>query len=155
MAKLLKSAGQAVKALVAIPSEEAGSEASETISIDQQKQDFTAATSQYFALVSSVDIGLRQQIRALEEAKIISSEAATRESQSSAETSAAASAGAPVVGGFPTGASRSALAGAGLGSLDIGWLNSRNDNVEEEMEAELWKKASSFLASLRERKPSA
>jgi len=31
-------------------------------------------------------------------------------------------------------------------------LNSRNDNVDKEMEAELWKKASTFLAGLEENK---
>lgn len=44
------------------------------------------------------------------------------------------------------------MIGGGLGNLDIGWLNSRNDNVDKEMEAELWKKASTFLAGLEENK---
>ena len=47
---------------------------------------------------------------------------------------------------------RNALTGSVLGNLDIGWLNSRNDSVEIEMEAELWKKASSFLAELEDKK---
>ena len=32
-------------------------------------------------------------------------------------------------------------ASGGLGNLDVGWLNSRNDNVGKEMEADLWAKA--------------
>jgi len=100
-------------------------------------------------LVSSVDIGLRQQIYALEEDNIIASEATSKESQGGADTSVA-STGASAATGIPSSASRSAIIGGGLGNLDVGWLNSRNDNVEKEMEAELWKKASTFLVGLEE-----
>jgi len=127
------------------------SEIPKTTSIEQQKQRFTVATTEYFALVSSVDIGLRQQIHALEEDKIIPSEATYKESQGGADTSVT-STGASAATGIPSSASRSAMIGGGLGNLDIGWLNSRNDNVDKEMEAELWKKASTFLAGLEENK---
>jgi len=96
-----------------------------------------------------VDIGLRQQIYALEEDNIIASEATSKESQGGADTSVA-STGASAATGIPSSASRSAIIGGGLGNLDVGWLNSRNDNVEKEMEAELWKKASTFLVGLEE-----
>jgi len=127
------------------------SEIPKTTSIEQQKQRFTVATTEYFALVSSVDIGLRQQIHALEENKIIPSEATSKESQGGTDTSVT-STGASAATGIPSSASRSAMIGGGLGNLDIGWLNSRNDNVDKEMEAELWKKASTFLAGLEENK---
>ena len=39
------------------------------------------------------------------------------------------------------GGSKGAIIGGGLGNLDIGWLNSRNDNVGKEKEAELWEEA--------------
>lgn len=42
--------------------------------------------------------------------------------------------------------------GGGLGALDVGWLNSRNDNVGKEMEAELWGKAKKFVTNLEEKK---
>jgi hypothetical protein len=32
-----------------------------------------------------------------------------------------------------------------VGSLDVGWLNSRGSKVERDMEAELWGKAKDFL----------
>jgi hypothetical protein len=127
------------------------SEIPKTTSIEPQKQRFTVATTEYFALVSSVDIGLRQQIHALEEDKIIPSEATSKESQGGADTSVT-STGASAATGIPSSASRSAMIGGSLGNLDIGWLNSRNDNVDKEMEAELWKKASTFLAGLEENK---
>ena len=37
-----------------------------------------------------------------------------------------------------------------LGELDIGWLNSRNDKVGKEMEAELWGKAAELLKGVNE-----
>lgn len=127
------------------------SEVPKTTSIAHQKQRFTVATTEYFALVSTVDIGLRQQIHALEEEKIIPSEVTSKESQGVADTSVN-STGASVATGISSTASRSAITGGGLGNLDIGWLNSRNDNVDKEMEAELWNKASTFLAGLEESK---
>lgn len=98
-----------------------------------------------------MDIGLRQQIHALEDDKIIPSEATSMESQGGADTSLT-STGASAAIGIRSSASRSAITGGGLGNLDIGWLNSRNDNVDKEMEAELWNKASTFLAGLEESK---
>ena len=41
-------------------------------------------------------------------------------------------------------------AAGGLGELDIGWLNSRNDKVGKEMEAELWGKAAALLRRVNE-----
>ena len=102
--------------------------------------------------MSSIDVGLRQQIHALEEADIISNEAASKESQIGADTSVGTSTGWPAAAGKPPITSRTAIIGGGLGNLDVGWLNSRNDNVGKEMEAELWKEASSFLAGLEESK---
>ena len=40
-----------------------------------------------------------------------------------------------------TTATKGAITGGGLGGLDIGWLNSRNDNVGKAKEAELWEEA--------------
>ena len=48
-------------------------------------------------------------------------------------------------------AEASAAAAGGLGELDIGWLNSRNDKVGKEMEAELWGKAADLLKRAAER----
>ena len=114
------------------------------LSIDQRKEAFTAATSQYFSLLSSLDVRLRRQIYALEEAQILPKEASGKESHNSQ----ASSLGIPGMGSTPNiplskqaGGSKGAITGGGLGHLDIGWLNSRNDNVGKEKEAELWEEA--------------
>lgn len=124
-------------------------------SIEEQKESFTAATSQYFTLLSSIDVRLRRQIYALEEADIIPAEAASKDSQSSAAVPSAFAA----LGNMPTapvskqvGGSKSAITGGGLGSLDVGWLNSRNDNVGKEMQAELWEEAQQYVEKLVEEK---
>ena len=142
VARLLQGAGLAVKALTKASSEE---EISHSGDYEGQKKEFTEATTQYFTLLSSVDVELRRQIHALEEADILPTEAGFRETQSDSNTLSGSNAGA---GAKSPAANRSTLTGGGLGNLDIGWLNSRNDSVEKEMEAELWKKASAFLASL-------
>jgi hypothetical protein len=37
----------------------------------------------------------------------------------------------------------------GMGKLDIGWLNSRSQSVDRNMEGELWSKARAFLEGLQ------
>ena len=99
--------------------------------------------SQYFALLASIDVGLRRQISALEDAEIIPSETAYKESQAS-------QIGLTIAG--QKQASKGAVTGGGLGSLDVGWLNSRNDRVGKEKEAELWDSAVAFLQSDKQMK---
>lgn len=54
---------------------------------------------------------------------------------------------------FRQGAMRKgATTGGGLGSLDVGWLNSRNDNVGKGMEAELWEEARQLIDSAEARR---
>ncbi|MCJ1437351.1 hypothetical protein MMC27_006738 [Xylographa pallens] len=135
--KLLHSAGLAVKALTGQTSLDAEEKST---SVEQQKSSFTAATSQYFSLLSSIDVRLRRQVYALEEADIIPAEAASKESQ-----------GSQSVSGNPSQANqdRTSIQSGGLGNLDIGWLNSRNDRVGKEMEAEIWKQARDLVEEIR------
>ena len=135
--KLLHSAGLAIKALTGQTSLDAEEKST---SVELQKSSFTAATSQYFSLLSSIDVRLRRQVYALEEADIIPAEAAFKESQ-----------GSQSVSGNPSQASkdRTSTLSSGLGNLDIGWLNSRNDKVGKEMEAELWKQARDLVEEIR------
>lgn len=125
------------------------------LSIEQQKEAFTAATSQYFSLLSSLDVRLRRQIYALEEAQILPKEASGKESLNSQ----ASSLSNPGMGSTPNiplskqaGGSKGAITGGGLGNLDIGWLNSRNDNVGKEKEAELWEEAYRIVQRLEAEK---
>jgi hypothetical protein len=126
-----------------------------SLSIEQQKEAFTAATSQYFSLLSSLDVRLRRQIYALEEAQILPKDASTKEPRNSQ----ASSLGFPGMGStanmpLPTqyGGGKGPITGGGLGNLDIGWLNSRNDNVGKEKEAELWEDALRIVQRLEEGK---
>lgn len=90
---------------------------------------FETATSQYFSLLSSVDVNIRRQIWALEEANII---APALEKDKEGRI----------------GKEKTAADAASLGNLDVGWLNSRNDKVGKEMEAELWEKARLLMATV-------
>lgn len=88
----------------------------------------------------------------MEEAEIISTEAPAKDSHSNPGVTAAFAAFGG--GQFGTPASQTATeksitsTAGGLGNLDVGWLNSRNDNVGKVMEAELWAKAQEFVGGL-------
>lgn len=120
--------------------------------LEQRKNTFTTATAQYFSLLSSIDIRLRRQIYALEEAEVISTEAPAKDSHSNSSVPAAFAAfggGQSSTPALQTAAEKSTASTlGGLGSLDVGWLNSRNDNVGKNMEVELWVKAQDFVRSL-------
>lgn len=133
--KLLQSAGMAIKALTNQPSTDEGWNES---SIEKRKSLFTETTSQYFSLLSTIDVNLRRQIYALEEADIIPAEIAAKESQTSPTVPAALAA---LSGPRQNGKEKAPVHASGMGNLDVGWLNSRNDGVGKEMEAELWAKA--------------
>ena len=142
---MLHSAGLAIKALTC----QTGSNREDNQALISRKKDsFTAATSEYFSLLSSIDVRLRRQVYALEEANIIQAETFPREVQSGSSTQQALS----VLGGginAPSSQSlkdRTASTNSGLGNLDVGWLNSRNDKVGKEMEAECWEKAKDLAA---------
>lgn len=108
----------AVKAL----SEQSNEADDSSQAFEDQKATFTDAASSYFSLLSLVDVNLRRQIYALEEANIISADATHKD-----------------VPGKPS------ANGSGLGALDVGRLNSRNDKVGKEMESELFAKARHLL----------
>ena len=130
-------------------------ESSQSVSIEEQKELFTTATSQYFALLSSIDIGLRSQIKALKDADIIQKEAASRDSKTSQAVPVAfAALGSAATQPKQAGGTRAAISDGGLGSLDVGWLNSRNDHIGKGMEAELWEEAQQFVEKLRKEKAS-
>lgn len=39
-----------------------------------------------------------------------------------------------------------------MGVLDVGWLNSRNDSVGKEMEAELWRELEGLVERMEKKK---
>lgn len=69
----------------------------------------------FLTTLHSVDVRLKRQIWGLEEAGIIS----LKESR-------------------PSGVSLEPNGVGNIGSLDVGWLNSRSNKVDRDMEAELW-----------------
>lgn len=141
MVQLLKCAGLAVKALTKPTSDFDQQGIIQPSTISQQKESFGNATSQYFSLLSSVDVRLRRQIYALREVEILPMEAATRQGRANSTNHSQVAATASVLNAKQLG---------GLGNLNVGWLNSRNDDVGKKMEAELWEEALGLVERLEE-----
>ncbi|KAJ6442191.1 mediator complex, subunit Med11 [Purpureocillium lavendulum] len=99
-----------------------------------QKEAFRSATDAFLTTLHSVDVRMKRQVLALEEAGIVRLSAAASASQD------------------PKATSKASLKPNGVGSvgnLDVGWLNSRGTRVERDMEAELWRDAREFLEKQR------
>ncbi|KAL4979433.1 mediator complex protein-domain-containing protein [Aspergillus desertorum] len=131
VAKLIHSAGLAIQALTNARSNgfnDPASPASADNSLDSHKARFKEATSQYFALLSSIDVRLRRQVYALEEASILAPDSPSRTADSGS----------------------GAAAGGASNPLDVSWLNSRKDTVGKEKEAELWAAARQFVQRINQ-----
>ena len=137
--KLLRYAGQAIEAL-ARSSEQGDADALDVATLDERKMSFSSAASSYFQTLSAIDVNLRREVNALEAANIIPGEADSKGSQRRPEIPPAVA----TTGGLDpqtfrqSGVRRNPITGGGLGSLDVGWLNSRNDNVGKDYEAGIW-----------------
>ncbi|EFY92011.1 hypothetical protein MAC_01959 [Metarhizium acridum CQMa 102] len=93
-----------------------------------QKEAFKSATDTFLTTLHSIDVRMKRQIMALEEAGIVRLSNSLRQD--------------------PNGATKASLKPNGVGTvgnLDVGWLNSRSTRVERDMEAELWQDAKEFL----------
>ncbi|KAM3509312.1 hypothetical protein MY10362_000647 [Beauveria mimosiformis] len=92
------------------------------------KNAFTASTDAFLTALHDIDVRMKRQIMALEEAGIVDLNSASRSD--------------------PNAPARASLRPNGVGAvgnLDVGWLNSRSTKVERDMEAELWDKAKKLL----------
>lgn len=109
--------------------------------------------AQYFSLLSSIDVRLRRQIYALEEADILSPSSAV-EKVEKAELLLPGSQGSISALGSSQGTTGASggKGGVGMGGLDVGWLNSRNDSVGKEMEAELWSELEGLVEGVEKKK---
>lgn len=97
-------------------------------------------------------MNIRRQIYALEEAEILPAEVVIKEPPSSLAVPSAAQASPPNSSLSRTLAgNKGVTTGGGLGNLDVGWLNSRNDNVGKEMKSEMWEEADKFVHKAREK----
>lgn len=146
IAQLLRSAGEALNVL--------GS----STSSDQNAPDLTSAKSQfldsttaYFQNLSSIDVRLRRQVYALEEAGFVKP-GDVRDARRGAAASSVMSAG----GGGSVGGSRGTggISDAGDTSkreaLDVRWLEGGGQRVEKDMRRELWKRAREFVKNLED-----
>lgn len=133
--KLMHHTGTALNALT-IPqsSAKATSEPKSQLDPPSQKDDFHAATNSFLDTLHSVDVRMKRQIMALEEAGIVS--------LTQAPTSKDVAAGGA---NAPKPASLKPNGMGAVGSLDVGWLNSRGNRVERDMEAELWGRTRELL----------
>lgn len=111
-------------------------------STEEQTQAFRDAMNKFLSTLHSVDALLKRQILGLDEAGIIS--LPNQENKDSGKDRSSKE-------DDTTSSLKPALEPNGLGkvgNLDVGWLNSRSNQVEREMEAELWTKARRHLESL-------
>ncbi|KJZ77704.1 hypothetical protein HIM_02881 [Hirsutella minnesotensis 3608] len=112
------------------PAAESSTEAATKPAMDapSQKEAFRTATDSFLTTLHSIDVRMKRQVLALEEAGIVNLSSSSRQD--------------------PSGTSKASLNPNGVGTvgnLDVGWLNSRSWRVEREMEAELWQEAREFL----------
>ena len=124
-------------------------------SAEEQTQAFRDTMNKFLSTLHSVDALLKRQILGLDEAVIISlpsqenkdnnnnasKDRPSKEDDTTATTTTTTTAGGPKPALEPNGLGK-------VGNLDIGWLNSRSNQVEREMEAELWTKARKHLEGL-------
>jgi hypothetical protein len=140
---LLHSAGLALQTL------SSSSIRSPPSPIQNKREAFQDISNTYLRTLQSVDVRLRRQIYGLEEAEIIPGEKAKTKGEGQEVT----------VGGIGTVMAGQGIGGkeetmisvgdGGMGKLDIGWLNSRSQSVDRDMEAELWARARKFLEALK------
>ncbi|KAI0884053.1 mediator complex, subunit Med11 [Annulohypoxylon maeteangense] len=103
---------------------------------EQQAQIFQDSMNDFLRTLRSVNVGMKRQIWGLEEEGIITLDKETQNvSSEGGEVQATSRRTAPLK---PDGDGK-------IGGLDVGWLNSRSDKVEKDMEADLWKEADEFL----------
>lgn len=133
MTKLIRSAGLAIQALTNTKPDSAPADSDG--SLESHKTQFQDATAQYFALLSSIDVRLRRQVFALEEASLVAPESTSRTGDAA---------------GTSAGIGGASGAAAAANPLDISWLNSRKDTVGKDKEAELWAAARQYVEQLNQ-----
>ncbi|KAL9038400.1 MAG: hypothetical protein Q9180_003161 [Flavoplaca navasiana] len=152
VAELLRSAGMAIKTLTCAEPDAEELYNSQSHTIEERQQRFSTASSRYFSLLSSIDVRLRRHISSLEDAGILPSETIATETQSSRDVSTTNTSMSNNLLLRPGASARDAITNGGIGNLDVGWLNSRNNNVGRAMEANLWKEAHELIDTILEAK---
>ncbi|KAI1451253.1 mediator complex, subunit Med11 [Annulohypoxylon moriforme] len=131
---LLRSTAQAVQTLG-----KQGAPGEDVNMVDEKEQQariFEDSMNDFLRTLRAVNVGMKRQIWGLEEAGIITLDKETQNvSSEGGEVQVAGHRNTPLK---PDGDGK-------IGGLDVGWLNSRSDKVERDMEADLWKEAEEFL----------
>ncbi|KAI6381471.1 hypothetical protein MCOR25_001165 [Pyricularia grisea] len=144
IASLLEKAGRVIGSLKPKPDSAPDPSAAESQDPPQLAA-CKSATDDFFATLQSVNIRLKRQIYGLEEAGIITLSqptiTAAGKTKPKGELPTMINAVVPPV--QPNG-----VGGMGAGNLDVGWLNSRSNKVDRDMEAELWAHARQHLESV-------
>ncbi|KAI9670224.1 MAG: hypothetical protein M1831_006438 [Alyxoria varia] len=151
---ILRSAGSAIDVLTGRHEKSTESDSDTKMSTDQSgdlqienaKQDFGSHTRDFLTAVQSVTVRLRRQAYALEEARVIAAE--PRDFDTAPVAGPGAGPGAAAAGRQGKGDGGGQVTNGGLGKLDVGYLNSRRDDVGKRKEAELWNEARQRLESM-------
>lgn len=139
---MLEAAGKAINALTNSPLTHSGDgddtameDGDNAACVEQRKAAFADHAKAYYTTLQAIIARLRRQAYALEEAGIIAAEAPNKSATSTNKSQAGA---APARG-------TEKITNGGLGSLDVGWLNSRGNKVGAEKESELMEEAKKLL----------
>jgi hypothetical protein len=128
MVQLMNHAATALGALTT-PASPDDSSPPASIESAAQKEAFRQATDTFLSTLHSIDVRMKRQILALEEAGIVNlSSSGPRQGRNTSTK--------PSLKPNGVGA---------IGNLDVGWLNSRGTKVERDMELELWKRSRELL----------
>lgn len=106
-------------------------------------QEYKESMEEFMKTLRTVNVGMKRQIWGLEEAGIITlekKEPAIREEGGEVQASSARRNGLLE----PDGNGR-------IGGIEVGWLNSRSNKVEKDMEADLWQETGVMLRQFIER----
>ncbi len=124
--------------------------------LESSKHTFETHTNDFYTLVQSITARLRRQAYALEEAHMIATEPASTDTEPPPSVANVVPLGGRSNGtafGGPAAQVRPEppmpITNGGLGNLNIGWLNSRRDEVGKQKEAELWTAARTHLEKLQ------
>ncbi|KAI1099811.1 mediator complex, subunit Med11 [Jackrogersella minutella] len=135
---LLRSTAQAVQTLG--KQQPQGEDVIMTDDKERQSQVFQDSMNNFLQTLRTVNVGMKRQIWGLEEEHIISLD--NKESQAIRDE------GGEVQGAGHRNDPLKPDGDGKIGGLDVGWLNSRSDKVERDMEADLWNEADTFLRRL-------
>jgi len=149
VAQILRSAGGAVNALTSSPHEASNIEPNDPLMAPKSANDaFESHTIEFYERIQAVSALLRRQIYALEEANIIAAQPQTADHKPQTALPQPVARANPLLGP-PISEASVTITNGGLGNFDVGWLNSRRDNVGRIKEAELLAEARRHVESLQ------